>query len=198
MDYIIFGFIRYNSPMKKIVILFSGTGFNAQNIVKKLHKKECEVVCGITNKKESGGLEKLQELGIKTEILEHTGFDTRESFDAELVKIIHSYEPDLVVLSGFMRILTEVFTSNIPAINLHPSLLPKFKGSRAIERSFESEDTECGVSVHHVNSELDAGEIILQTSFIKSADDTLESFANKIKDIEYKIMPDAIIKVLKD
>ena len=184
--------------MKKIVILFSGTGFNAQNIVKKLHDKECRVVCGITNKKDAGGISKLNELGIKTEILEHTKFDSRESFDLELVKLINSYEPDLVVLSGFMRVLSEVFTDNIEAINLHPSLLPKYKGTRAIERSFESLDKECGVTVHHVNSELDGGDIILQKSFIKDEDETIESFTEKIKKIEYEIMPEAIIKILNN
>jgi phosphoribosylglycinamide formyltransferase-1 len=182
--------------MKKIVILFSGDGFNAQNIVKKLHNKECFVACGITNKRDAKGLDKLQELSIKTEVLEHTDFGSREEFDTQLVQLVNSYEPDLVVLSGFMRILSDVFTSNVNAINLHPSLLPKFKGAKAIERSFEDIDAECGVSVHYVSNELDGGDIILQKSFLKSEDDTLESFSAKIKEIEYEIMPQAIVKVL--
>nr|WP_321266915.1 phosphoribosylglycinamide formyltransferase [uncultured Sulfurimonas sp.] len=183
--------------MKKIVILFSGEGYNAQNIVQKLHNKECFVACGITNKRDAKGLEKLQALSVKTEILDHVDFNSREEFDEALVKLINSYEPDLVVLSGFMRILSEVFTSNIKAINLHPSLLPKFKGAKAIERSFESEDAECGVSVHYVSSELDGGEIILQKSFFRQENENLESFSKKIKNIEYEIMPQAIVKVLK-
>ena len=182
--------------MKKIVILFSGDGFNAQNIVKKLHEKECFVACGITNKKDAKGLDKLKELSIMTEVLEHRDFNSREEFDAQLVRLINSYKPDLVVLSGFMRILSEVFTSNVKAINLHPSLLPKFKGSRAIERSFEGSDSECGVSVHYVSGELDGGDVILQKSFIRLDDDTFDSFCAKIKTIEYEIMPQAIIKVL--
>ncbi|MCK9492555.1 MAG: phosphoribosylglycinamide formyltransferase [Sulfurimonas sp.] len=182
--------------MKKIVILFSGDGFNAQNIVRKMHKKECEVVCGISNKRDAKGHKKLQDLGVKTEVLEHAGYDSRESFDRDLVKLIESYEPDLVVLSGFMRILSPVFTSNVKAINLHPSLLPKYKGAKAIEQSFSSEDLECGVSVHHVNGELDAGEIILQKSFLRSTDETFESFSAKIKELEYSIVPEAIAKVL--
>lgn len=183
--------------MKKVVILFSGDGFNAQNIVKKLHNKECEIICGITNKKDAKGLDKLKELLITTDVLEHTNFSSREEFDSELVKLINSYKPDLVVLSGFMRILSEVFTSNIKAINLHPSLLPKFKGARAIERSFESSESECGVSVHYVSSELDGGDIILQKSFEKLGSDTFESFSAKIKSIEYEIMPQAIVKILR-
>lgn len=183
--------------MKKIVILFSGDGFNAQNIVKKLHNRECFVACGVTNKKDAKGVEKLTALGVKTEILEHGGFNSREAFDRKLVEIINSYKPDLVVLSGFMRILSEVFTDNIKALNIHPSLLPKYKGTRAIERSFESLDSECGVSVHWVNGELDGGDIIVQKSFFREEDDTLESFSAKIKQIEYAIMPEAILKVLK-
>ena len=183
--------------MKKIVILFSGDGFNAQNIVKKLHNKECFVACGITNKRDAKGLLKLEELSINTDVLEHVDFNSREEFDEELVSLVNSYEPDLVVLSGFMRILSEVFTSNVTSINLHPSLLPKFKGARAIERSFESSDTECGVSVHYVNGELDGGDVILQKSFTKADNETLESFSAKIKNIEYEIMPQAIIEVLR-
>ena len=182
--------------MKKIVILFSGEGLNAQNIVKKLHKKNCEVVCAITNKKDAKGIERLSELAIDTKILEHINFDTRETFDVELVSMINAYKPDLVVLSGFMRILTEVFTSNVKSINLHPSLLPKYKGAKAIERSFESGDAEVGASVHYVSSELDAGDIILQKSFKRDEDESYESFCAKIKKIEFEIMPEAIIKVL--
>ncbi|MCF6309526.1 MAG: phosphoribosylglycinamide formyltransferase [Sulfurimonas sp.] len=184
--------------MKKIVILFSGDGFNAENIIRKLHKKECFVACGITNKRDAKGIDKFNSLGVKTEVLEHEIFESRENFDEELVKLINSYEPDLVVLSGFMRILSPVFTSNIKAVNLHPSLLPKYKGAKAIERSFEGESDECGVSVHWVNSELDGGDIILQKKFFRSGNDTLESFSMKIKDIEYELMPKAIMKVLNE
>jgi len=182
--------------MKKIVILFSGDGFNAENIIKKLHKKGCVVTCGITNNPDANGIEKLKRLNIKTEIIEHSNYDSREEFDAQLVRCINSYEPDLVVLSGFMRILSNVFTSNIRAINLHPSLLPKYKGAKAIERSFEGESNECGVSVHWVNSELDGGDIILQKKFIRKSGESLDSFSKKIKEIEYELMPKAIVQVL--
>lgn len=184
--------------MKKIVILFSGEGSNAENIVKNLHNKECFVACGITNKADAKGIDKLNALNVKTDLIEHTNFDSRESFDEELVRLINSYEPDLVVLSGFMRILSSVFTDNIKSVNLHPSLLPKYKGTKAIERSFDSGDEECGVSVHWVNGELDGGEIILQKSFLRSEDETLDSFTKKIKTIEYELMPKAVVKVLNE
>ena len=184
--------------MKKIVILFSGDGFNAQNIINELHEKECFVECGITNRRDAKGIEKLAALDVRTEVLEHTDFDSRESFDEHLVELINSYSPDLVVLSGFMRILSTVFTSNIRAINLHPSLLPKYKGAKAIERSFGGKDYVCGVSVHWVSGELDGGDIILQKEFIRSEGETIESFSKKIKDIEYELMPKAIVKVLSE
>lgn len=183
--------------MKKIVILFSGDGFNAQNIVQKLHNKKCSVVAGITNNPHAKGIEKLEALGVTTHILEHTHFTSREAFDAELVKLIESFAPDLVVLSGFMRILSEVFTSQVKAINLHPSLLPKYKGAKAIEQSFASDDTTCGVSVHWVSSELDGGAIILQKSFVRDTGMTYEHFHAKIKELEFSIMPEAIEKVLE-
>ena len=182
--------------MKKILILFSGEGFNAQNIVKELHEKDCEVVGAITNKKNANGIQRLKKLSIHTQVLEHTKFDTREEFDTQLVSMINAHQVDLVVLSGFMRILTEVFTSHVKSINLHPSLLPKYKGARAIEQSFESGDLECGVSVHYVNSELDGGDIIFQGSFARDENDDFESFYAKIKKVELQIMPEAIKKVL--
>jgi phosphoribosylglycinamide formyltransferase 1 len=182
--------------MKKIVLLFSGEGSNAQNIVKQLHKKECEVVCGITNKKDAPGIAKLEALDVACRVLEHGNYPSREAFDAELVALIESYKPDLVVLSGFMRILSEVFTTKVLSINLHPSLLPKYKGAKAIEQSYESGDRECGVSVHWVNNELDGGEIILQKSFVREDGESYESFVKKIKTLEHEIMPEAIRKVL--
>ncbi|WP_345993251.1 phosphoribosylglycinamide formyltransferase [Sulfurimonas sp. HSL-1716] len=179
--------------MKKIVVLFSGEGKNLHNIIDKLHKNVCEVSCAITNKADALGLKGLQ---IKSEILEHTKFSSREEYDHELVKLIKSYKPDLVVLAGFMRILTPVFTQNIRSINLHPSLLPKHKGANAIEESFYSSDKEAGVSVHWVSEELDGGEIISQSRFLKSEDETMESFKTKIKELEYELLPRTISEIL--
>ncbi len=179
--------------MKKIVVLFSGEGKNLHNIIEKLHGKSCEVSCAITNKSDAPGL---QNLSVKSEVLEHTKFSSREEYDKELVKLIQSYNPDLVVLAGFMRILTPVFTKNIQAINLHPSLLPKYKGGNAIEESFNSGDKECGISVHWVSEELDGGEVIEQISFLRDDNETIESFYKKIKELEYELLPRTILKIL--
>ncbi|MDP3267178.1 MAG: phosphoribosylglycinamide formyltransferase [Sulfuricurvum sp.] len=182
--------------MKKIVALFSGEGTNLANLIEKIHLNHALIACAITNNPNAAGIIKAQDAHIPVEVLSHTEFKTRESYDAALVEAIQKHSPDLVVLCGFMRILTPTFTTQIRSINLHPSLLPAFKGARAIERSFESDETVCGVSVHWVTDELDGGEIILQKSFTKNVKDTLEDFSAKIRAIEHEILPQSIIKIL--
>jgi phosphoribosylglycinamide formyltransferase-1 len=183
--------------MKKIVALFSGEGTNLANLIDTIHNKHAIIACAITNNPNAAGIAKARAAGIPVEVCDHTLFETRESYDAALVQAIQKQTPDLVVLCGFMRILTPVFTSQIRAINLHPSLLPAFKGARAIERSFESDEKVCGVSVHWVSDELDGGTIILQKSFTKNSSDTLEEFSAKIREIEHDILPLGIISILE-
>jgi phosphoribosylglycinamide formyltransferase-1 len=184
--------------MKRIVALFSGEGTNLANLIEKIHHKHALITCAITNNPNAAGIAKARAAGIPVEICDHSEYESREAYDAALVEMIRECDPDLVVLCGFMRILTPVFTSQIHAINLHPSLLPAFKGSRAIERSFESDEQVCGVSVHWVTDELDGGEIIVQRAFNKSKDETLESFTAKIRSIEHEILPLGVMNLLKD
>ncbi|MFA5216593.1 phosphoribosylglycinamide formyltransferase [Sulfuricurvum sp.] len=184
--------------MKRIVALFSGEGTNLANIIEKIHHKHALITCAITNNPNAAGIAKARAAGIPVEVIDHTLFPSREAYDEALVQSIRDYNPDLVVLCGFMRILTPIFTSNIRSINLHPSLLPAFKGAKAIERSFESDEQVCGVSVHWVTDELDGGDIILQKSFTKNSSDTLEEFSAKIRQIEHEILPLSIIQLLKE
>jgi len=181
--------------IKKIVVLFSGEGSNLQNLITSL-PCNINIVAAITNKPDAGGIQKANRANIPVYVLEHTGFDAREAFDDALVSMIQDIEHDLVVLAGFMRILTPHFTKNIKSINLHPSLLPLFKGAKAIERSFESEEKKGGISVHWVSEELDGGTIILQKSFLKNSDETLDNFKKKIQSLEYELLPLAIEKIL--
>jgi len=181
--------------MKKIAVLFSGTGTNLQYILEHLHAKELEVVVALTNRPDAGGIMIAQEYNIPVEIIDSCLFPSRESFDSEIVHALHYYKPDLTVLAGFMRILTPVFTNEIRAINLHPSLLPLHKGMMAIERSYDDENEIGGVSVHWVNSELDGGEVILQKEIQKEAK-TFEEYEQDIKSIEKVALVEAIKKVL--
>ncbi len=183
--------------MKRIVILFSGNGTNLENIIQKLHQKELLVAAAITNNPKAKGIERAKKYGIPVEVVDHQGFASREAFDQALVERIQKYRPDLVVLAGFMRILTPVFTSQIKnAINIHPSLLPLFKGARAIERSFASDMKVAGVTVHWVSEELDSGQIIDQACFHREGEN-LEEFEAKIHDLEYDLYPKVIQNILQ-
>lgn len=187
--------------VKKIAVLFSGSGSNLEKILEKVHNKtfskcKIEVVCCICNKKDAGGIEKAKKHGLDTILLEHQNFQDRESFDKELVDIVKNSGAELVVLAGFMRILTPYFTQNLKAINLHPSLLPLFKGAHAIEDSFNSPMKVGGITVHYVNEELDGGEIIAQECFKKEKSMTLEIFEEKIHALEHELLPKTIVNIL--
>ena len=187
--------------IKNIVILFSGEGTNLENIIKKVHNKkfgDIKIVVSkaITNNPKAKGIIRAKKYDIKVEIIDHKKFLKREDFDKELVKIIKDENPDLVVLAGFMRILTEVFTKNIKnAINIHPSILPLFKGANAIKRSYESPMKVAGVTVHRVSEEVDGGEILDQECF-KKEEMSFKEFEKKIHEIEYKIYPKVIVSIL--
>jgi len=182
--------------MNKIAVLFSGKGTNFAHIVKTLHKKECEVVFALTNNPEAEGIRVAQEYGIPYGVVEPKNFDSREDYDAVVVETLKRYNPELTVLAGFMRILTPVFTEHIKAINLHPSLLPKHKGLNAIEKSYEDEHDEGGVSVHYVSSELDGGEVILQKAVTKK-DLSFDVYDQEIRAIEKEALVEAILRVLE-
>jgi phosphoribosylglycinamide formyltransferase-1 len=181
--------------MKKIAILFSGTGSNFEYIAKNLHNKTLQIVVALTNNPEAGGIDIAKKYNIPMIIIPSKGI-TREEFDTKVVNELKKYKFDLVVLAGFMRILTSIFTNNLKAINLHPSLLPRHKGLEAIKRSFEDEFSDGGVSVHWVTSELDGGDIILQKKINKEKL-TFNEYYNKIRTIEKETLSEAILKVLE-
>ena len=182
--------------MKKIAVLFSGTGSNLKYILEHLHGKDVEVVVALTNRPDAGGIIFAQEHNIPVEIIDSSLSISREAFDEEVVHALHYYKPELTVLAGFMRILTPIFTNKIKAINLHPSLLPLHKGMMAIERSYEDENEEGGISIHWVNGELDGGKVILQKMVQKEAK-SFEEYEAEIKVIEKEALVEAIREVLE-
>lgn len=182
--------------MKKIVVLFSGAGSNFRYILENLHKKEYEVVFALTNNHNAGGIDIAKEYSIPFEVVEHKAFNSREEYDAKVVERINLYNPDLTILAGFMRILTPIFTKQIKAINLHPSLLPRNKGLHAIEKSYKDSYDDGGVTVHYVSSELDGGEIIVQESISKKGL-SFKEYDNKIRTIEKEALVTAIGMVLE-
>ena len=180
---------------KRIAVLFSGKGTNFAHIVKTLHHKGFEVVVALTNNPNAEGIKIAQSASIPLEIIDSKACQSREDFDTMVVERLNQYDPELTVLAGFMRILTPVFTEQIKSINLHPSLLPRHKGLNAIEKSYQDEYSNGGVSVHYVTSELDGGEIILQKEIAKNGMD-FGAYDQKIRSIEKEALVDAIRMVL--
>lgn len=191
--------------IKKIFILLSGNGSNFEAIVQKLHNREFMAgdtpfrieVCGcLCNNPNGYGITRAKNLNIPCEVLSHRDFATREEYDTLLVQKIQSYAPNLCVLAGFMRILTPIFIKNIRSINIHPSLLPLFKGAHAIKESFYSNMKVGGVTIHWVSEELDSGEIIEQQCLQKKASWGLEEFESHIHAIEHELYPRVIVDIL--
>ncbi|WP_417664943.1 phosphoribosylglycinamide formyltransferase [Pseudidiomarina sp.] len=179
--------------MKRIVVLISGSGTNMQAIIDACQagKIAGEVVAVISNKAGVAGLEKAQAAGVPTAVLSHKDFDSREAYDQELQQLIDGYTPDLIVLAGFMRILTPDFTRHYHGrmLNIHPSLLPKYKGINTHQRALDAGDTEHGVSVHFVTEELDGGPVILQATIPVFDGDTAADLQARVHTQEHAIYP---------
>ncbi|MDA3080012.1 MULTISPECIES: phosphoribosylglycinamide formyltransferase [unclassified Campylobacter] len=188
--------------VKKIAVLFSGSGSNLQSILDKLHGKifddiKIEVVLTLTNKPNAYGIKRAENFGLTSVVIDNKNFVSRQEFDKKVVEEIKKSGAELTVLAGFMRILTPFFCDNIKAINLHPSILPLFKGAHAIDESFDSDMQVGGVSVHWVSAELDGGKIIAQQTFQRE-NKTRDEWEAKIHEIEHELLPKTIIQILKD
>ncbi|MCX2683548.1 phosphoribosylglycinamide formyltransferase [Campylobacter sp. MIT 21-1685] len=186
----------------KLAVLFSGNGSNLENILTKLHRKNIghnnfEVVLCLCNNPSAYGIKRAAKFGLETIVIEHGAFLNRQNFDQVLVQEIQKHKADLTILAGFMRILSPIFTQNIKAINLHPSLLPLFKGANALKESFQSDMKIAGVTVHWVNEELDGGAIISQKAFEKKGL-SYKEFEEKIHELEYQILPQTIIELFEN
>lgn len=174
----------------KLVVLCSGNGSNFENILRSCWKHE--VVGMIHNTKDCYARIRANKFGIPSCYIQHKDEDT-------LIDCINMVKPDLVVLAGYMRVLSEKVINSVPKIiNIHPSLLPKYKGLHAIERALESGDDATGVTVHYVSPELDSGDIIIQNRVPILQDDTVESLSKRIQRMEHSIMPIAIDQALSD
>lgn len=178
-----------------IVVLISGGGSNLQAIIDAASNDlPVEIRAVISNKADAYGLERAKQAGIETVVIDHTQFDSRETFDAELSRSIDSYSPELVVLAGFMRILSDGFVHhyNGRMLNIHPSLLPRYKGTNTHARAIEAGDSEAGCSVHLVTAELDSGQVLLQARVPILEGDTAETLAARVLVEEHRIYPEAI------
>ncbi|NQY63733.1 MAG: phosphoribosylglycinamide formyltransferase [Alteromonadaceae bacterium] len=177
----------------RILVLISGNGSNLQAIINacKSENYPGEVVAVISNKADVYGLTRAQEANIDAQVLSHQSFDSRENYDQALMKLIDGYQPDLIVLAGFMRILTPAFVQKYheKLLNIHPSLLPKYQGLNTHQRAIDAGDTEHGVSVHFVTEELDGGPVILQAKVPIFKGDIADELAARVHEQEHRIYP---------
>ena len=163
----------------------SGNGTNFQNIVTNQLCNHHEVVLMIHNTKKCGAVKRATKYGIPHVRIPHKNED-------DMIKLFEVYEVDLIILAGYMRVLKNPSKFPCPIINVHPSLLPKYKGLHAVEQAMESGDKITGCTVHYVNEELDGGEIIKQAEVPIFGNDTVEELTKRIQQEEYRILPEVI------
>jgi phosphoribosylglycinamide formyltransferase-1 len=185
--------IPSKSEASNIVVLISGGGTNLQAIIDacKTENYPGKVVGVISNKADAYGLTRAKNDNIANAVLSHKDYDCREDYDQALIKQIDLYQADVIVLAGFMRILTPAFVQHYQGrlINIHPSLLPKYQGLHTHQRAIDSGDKEHGVSVHYVTEELDGGPVILQAKVPIFDGDSAEDLALRVHEQEHRIYP---------
>ncbi|MBD9630685.1 MULTISPECIES: phosphoribosylglycinamide formyltransferase [Pseudomonas] len=176
-----------------VVVLISGSGSNLQALIDSLAGADTPAVIRavISNRADAYGLERARQANIETRFLDHKSYADRESFDAALIQAIDGFDADLVLLAGFMRILSADFVRHYQGrlLNIHPSLLPKYKGLHTHQRALEAGDAEHGCSVHFVTEELDGGPLVVQAAIPVESDDTPETLAQRVHVQEHVIYP---------
>lgn len=179
--------------MKSIVVLISGSGSNLQALLDGCAAGFIpgKITGVISNKANAFGLKRAEAAGISTAVLSHKGFDSREDYDQALIAAIEQFKPDLIVLAGFMRILTAEFVQHFSGklLNIHPSLLPKYQGLATHQRAIDAGDTEHGCSVHFVTEQLDGGPVILQAKVPIFPGDDASIVAERVHAQEHQIYP---------
>jgi phosphoribosylglycinamide formyltransferase-1 len=184
-----------------IVILISGSGSNLQAIIDAVteNKIRARISAVISNRPDALGLKKAEAAGIKTIVIDHTQFAERRQFDAALSQQVAELEPDLIVLAGFMRILPAAFIDQYAGriLNIHPSLLPEFKGLHTHRRALEAGHCQHGASVHFVSNELDSGPVVIQAKLEVLDDENEKTLAGRVLELEHIIYPLAIMWFLE-
>lgn len=180
--------------MTRGVVLISGSGSNLQSLIDNAQKIDLEICLVISNKADAYGLERAKKANIPTQVIEHTEFDSREAFDQQLSQVIDQHQADLVILAGFMRILSAEFTQKYTGrmLNIHPSLLPKFQGLHTHQRAIDAGETEHGASVHFVTAELDGGPVIAQRKVKVLPEDDADTLAARVLAEEHKLYPQVV------
>ncbi|RVU84751.1 phosphoribosylglycinamide formyltransferase [Leucothrix sargassi] len=182
--------------MRSIVVLISGSGSNLQAIMDRLaaDKLDAKIELVLSNKADAYGLERAAKAGIPTAVVDHKQFESREAFDQAMIEVIDPINPELIVLAGFMRILSEGFVEhyNGRMINIHPALLPAYKGLHTHQRALADGVSHHGASVHYVTPELDSGAVILQGRVPVLAGDDEDTLQQRVHKIEHIVYPEVV------
>ena len=180
----------------RLVVLISGRGSNLQAILDQAASGEwpVDIAAVISNRPGVQGLERARQAGVPALELDHKNYPDRPEFEAALIELIDRQQPDLVILAGFMRVLTPGFTEHYRGrlFNIHPSLLPKFRGLHTHERALAAGETEHGATIHFVTAELDGGPIIVQARVPVLPDDDPDTLAARVLAQEHRLYPQAI------
>lgn len=184
-------------PEAKIAVVISGQGRNLQALIDHCRAGSIEgrIVEVLSNRADAAGLARAAEAGIRTQIVPHQQFATRDAFDSALAAALRHHQPDIVVLAGFMRVLGAAFIDEFHGrlLNIHPSLLPKYPGLKTHERALAAGDAEHGASVHFVTPQVDGGPVAVQGALSVRREDTPQTLAERVmQEVELKIYPQAV------
>jgi phosphoribosylglycinamide formyltransferase-1 len=182
--------------ISNLVVVISGSGSNLQSIIDTINSGDlnAKITAVISNQANVKGLQRAIDNDIPAITLPHTDYPDRQSFDQKLQDTIDSFNPDLVILAGFMRILSPEIAKHFRGkmLNIHPSLLPKYPGLHTHQRALDANDKEHGTTIHFVTEELDGGPLVAQQRFTIEATDTTDSLFDKVQKIEHKLYPEVI------
>ena len=185
-----------NSPKTRVVVLISGSGSNLQVLIDQSRDGSLpiQIVAVISNNPTAYGLQRASEANIDAHVINNKDFADKSIYEQQLQQCIDKYKPDIILLAGFMRILGATFVNRYLGrmLNIHPSLLPKYRGLNTHQRVLDNKESSHGCSVHFVTPELDGGPVIIQSQVLVDAQDTAESLADKVKTQEHLIYPIAI------
>jgi phosphoribosylglycinamide formyltransferase-1 len=176
------------------VVLISGNGSNLQSIIDNAKSIDLTICCVFSNKMDAFGLKRAAKVGIPCVALDETLFDSKLGFDQEIMKVIDNYQAEVIILAGYMRILSADFISKYSGkiLNIHPSLLPKFPGLNTHQRAIDASETKHGASVHFVTEEVDGGPVIAQQSVNIDSTDNPQTLAKKVLEKEHILYPQVI------
>ncbi len=183
--------------MANLAVFASGNGSNFQAIAEAVGRTSHSLRCLVSDRPDAYALARAQALGIAAHVVSYAS-RSREESEEEILKVIQPYAVDLIALAGFMRLLTPRLIDRYPQriINIHPALLPKYPGTRAIAESYNSQDTDLGITIHRVDYGMDTGPIIVQESFRRDGCETMEEIESRIHELEHVTYPRIVIELL--